>query len=117
MAKRRNAAMKQLSVYSLALFLVVGTSIALAGDRYRGYPDSHYRGHENFYDHHSPHNYPPHRRYKQHSHRSYYRKGYSNHYHPRSHYFPAYFGAALIGSALTHSLYHMHHGMVCYDRH
>ncbi|MFK7975903.1 MAG: hypothetical protein AB8C02_07180 [Halioglobus sp.] len=40
----------------------------------------------------------------------------SRHYSRNRHY-GNYLGAAIVGSALTYSLYHLHDGAVCYDSH
>lgn len=48
-------------------------------------------------------------------------KHHRNWHHSRRHYrgghYSDYLGAALVGSALTYSLYHLHDGAVCYDSH
>jgi hypothetical protein len=98
--------MKQLTVYGLALLLIVGTTAALAGGRdHRGYSGGHHyqqRGHHpNHYRHGYGHGYQRH---------------HGGHY-SRNYYYPSYLGAALFGSALTYSLYHTHNGVSCYSNH
>jgi len=105
--------MNNLSIYSLAIILVLGTSAALAGERRHG-------GHG--YKQHHPHYKQKHQYYKRHHYWHYPRHNYRRHYYPRyrgayGYYYPPYLGAALVGSALTHSLYHTHQGAVCYDNH
>jgi hypothetical protein len=106
--------MKQLSVYTLALLLVIGTTSALASgrDHRRHSNDRHntHRSHYNYGNH-----YQSHYRhgYSRHHGSSHYRHGF---YRP-SFYGHSYLGAALIGSAFSYSLYHQHNGAVCYDNH
>ncbi|MBE9539555.1 MAG: hypothetical protein IMF06_10760 [Proteobacteria bacterium] len=95
--------MKQLTVYSLALLLVIGTTAALAGDRGNG---GHNGGHHYQSRGHHGYHYRPYRHYGRHS--AYYRPHYN---------YPNYLGAALLGSALSYSLYHTHNGVSCYDKH
>jgi len=103
--------MNKLSVYSLALLLVTGSGLALAGrstgisvNVHYNHPDAHYK--RPHYRHHTKRHYKTHHHARQ--------QGY---YYPRSYYFPGYFGAVALGSALRYSLYHMHQGTVCYDHH
>lgn len=100
--------MKKLTAYGLAFLLFTGTSAALAG---RGDRDDHgrhndNRRHYNNGGHHYNHYYRGHRN------NFYYRR-----YPSRGYYYPSYLGAALIGSALTTSLYHSHNGQSCYENH
>lgn len=107
--------MNKLSIYSLAMILVLGTGAALAGGnshRGHGYKQSHhhYKQQHRYYK--------PHHKYYRHSPRHYY----GRHYYPRyrghhEYYYPSYLGTALLTSALTYSLYHTHHGAVCYQEH
>jgi hypothetical protein len=104
--------MKQLTLYGLALLLVVGTSAVLASGKHhngyqRGYHGNHYRQ-----QHYKPQHYGRHHYYRPHH--------YGRHYfgrHYRHGYYPSYLGAALVGSALTYSLYHTHQGAACYQDH
>jgi hypothetical protein len=89
--------MKQLTVYALAIVLIVGTTAALAGDRGKG---NHHRGYK-----------------KQWAHSNYHHRGYYGGHFKSGHYYAGYFGAALVGAALTANLYHTHNGAHCYDRH
>ena len=98
--------MKKLTVYGLALLLVTGTTTALAGGRdHRSYSSGHHYKHRSHNNHF----------YKSHSHRKHHR--YSHGYYRPRHFAHSYLGAALVGSALTHSLYHTHNGARCYDNH
>ncbi len=106
--------MKQLSVYTLALILVVGTTSVLASSRdHRRYSNDHHNTHRSHYS------YGNH--YKTHSRHSYKRHHSPNRY-SRGFYRPSFYGhsylrAALIGSALSYRFYHQHSGAVCYDSH
>lgn len=52
------------------------------------------------------------------SHRGkHHRNWHHNRRHYRGGYYGDYIGAAILGSALTYSLYHLHDGAVCYDSH
>lgn len=84
--------MKQLTVYALAIVLITGTTAALAGGRGQG---KHHGSYNKYWGHSNTHH-----------------RGYGGGY-----YYPGYFGAALVGAALTASLYHIHNGARCYDRH
>ncbi|MBT4523271.1 MAG: hypothetical protein HOC23_24985 [Halieaceae bacterium] len=103
--------MKTLTVYTLALLLVTGTTAALAGSRHHGghhyKPRHHYSGGYSVYygSSYRPHYVPQH-----------WRRGHSRHY-ARGYYGPSYLGAALVGSALTASLVHSHGGVSCRDNH
>jgi len=95
--------MKRLKVYGLVLVLATGSGMALA-DRDRGHGnhrDGHGHGHKHHgykHGHHQGHWYP----------RPYYRNVYyyPRHDHHSDYYYPL--GAALIGAAVTYSLYHGH---------
>ena len=92
--------MKTLTVYAIAALLVMGTTAALAGNKHNNHNKHHgygYNGHHN-YKHHNNH--------------------YRGHHSGRhgSHY-NNYLGVAMLGSALTYSFYHTHHGVACYQRH
>ena len=106
--------MKQFSVYTLALLLVVGTTSALAGGRdHRRHSNDRHNTHRSHYSY--GNHYKSHYRhgYNRHHGSSHYRRGF---YRP-SFYGHSYLGAALIGSAFSYSLYHRHNGAVCYDNH
>ncbi|HEY6131003.1 MAG TPA: hypothetical protein VIV27_03245 [Halioglobus sp.] len=89
--------MKRLTLSALALVLATGTGTALAdrghGDHHRG---KHGHGHGHKHGHYNRHWYP--RPYYQ---RMYY---YPHHEHHSDYYAPL--GAALIGAAVTYSLFH-----------
>jgi hypothetical protein len=89
--------MKRLTLAGLVLVLATGSGMALA-DRDRGH-GGHHGGHGHGYKHghHKGHWYP----------RPYYRRVYySHHDHHSDYYYPL--GAALIGAAVTYSLFHSH---------
>jgi hypothetical protein len=88
--------MKRLTSLGLALLLATGGSAALAD---RGHGDHHRGGHGHGYKHghHNGHWYP----------RPYYRNVYySRPYYEHNYYAPL--GAALIGAAVTYSIFHAH---------
>jgi len=91
--------MKRLTVYGLVLVLATGSGMALA-DRDRGHGNhrgGHGHKHHGYkHGHHQGHWYP----------RPYYRNVYyyPRHDHHSDYYYPL--GAALIGAAVTYSLYH-----------
>jgi hypothetical protein len=97
--------MKRLTSLGLTILLATGGGAALAdrghGDDYHG---GHGRGHGKRYEHHyhGGHWYP----------RPYY---YSRPHYNRDYYYPL--GAALIGAAVTYSLFHTHDGARCYEHH
>jgi hypothetical protein len=102
--------MKRLTSMGLAILLATGGGAALAD---RGHGDDHHGGHGpgygKGYEHHyhEGHWYP----------RPYYPRPY---YYPRPHYDREYYyplGAALIGAAVTYSLFHTHDGARCYENH
>jgi hypothetical protein len=104
--------MKKVIAAGLATLLCVATTGATAGDR--GHGNGHGKGHYKHKDYH----------YYQHRPSGYYKPyrpyGYRWYYGgpPRyNDYYASYLGAALIGSALTYSLYHTHNGAYCYDNH
>lgn len=106
--------MKILSVYTVAILLVVSTTSALASGREhrRHSNDNHstHRSHysyDNHYKTHYLHGYNRHRSSSQ------YRRGF---YRP-SIYGHSNLGAALIGSAFSYSLYHHHNGAMRYNNH
>ena len=101
--------MNRLGLYALALLLVAGTTAALADDRHRG--GRHDRPHWNHYKKHHYIPYRPHHRYPYRGPWSY--RGYRPGFY---YYYPPYAGA-LIGSAITYSLFHTHNGAHCYDDH
>lgn len=116
--------MKKLTLYGLALLLVASTSTAVAGDR-----DNRHNKHERHASKHERQYNKHHRHYNSRS-NSHYNRSYNRHYsydgfrgyrgghHYRNRYYPsAYFGAALIGSAISYNLYHQHNGASCYDDH
>ena len=108
--------MKQFSVYTPALLLVIGTTSALARGRdHRGHSNGHHnthRYHHNYGHHNYRHSYNRHRG-SSHYRQGFYRPGF---YRP-GFYGQSFLGAALIGSAFNYSLYHRHNGAVCYDNH
>ena len=113
--------MKSLSVYGLAILLVLGTSAALAKDRHHDKRPHHEanRHHAKHYGkHHNKHNrrYYSHGYYKPYKH-SGWKYGWNHGYRYYRPHYPNYVGAALLGSALNYSLYHSHQGVACYDRH
>lgn len=102
----------------------------------RGRGHHKYRHNKYSSSHHSRHKYSHRRSYRYpHSYSHKYSRGYRRHHghigyrplrhryhHGVSYYshdrvFPAVLGAAIVGSAITHSLYHTHGGSVCYDKH
>ena len=89
--------MKQLTVYAFAIVLVTGTTAALAGSRGHG---KHHGSYNKHWGHHNSHH-----------------RGYGGGYFRGGYNYPGYFGAALVGAALTAKLYHTHNGARCYDRH
>ena len=117
--------MKQLTIFVIALLLFTVNAGALAGGKGHGakHGNQHYQqkghkyGHYNYRKHHYKY-YGPYRGPR--ISRGYYgpyrgpriSRGY---YRPN--YYPSYLGAALIGSALSYSLYHTHNGAYCYDNH
>jgi hypothetical protein len=110
-ATHRRKPMKPLTLYGLAFLLIVGTTTALAGGRGHGghnggHNGGHQGGHHYKYQGHHYKHYKPYRSYGY----------YGGHYRP-DYYYPSYLGAALIGSALTSSLYHSHNGARCYEDH
>ena len=99
--------MKPLTIYALALALLAGTTAALAGGRdHRG---DHGRPHWNHYKKHHYIPYRPHHRYPYHGPWTY--RG----YRPGYYYLP--YAGALIGSAISYSLFHTHDGAYCYEDH
>lgn len=91
--------MKRLVISGLALLLTTGGGAALAD---RGHGKHHHGGHGYKHGHHHKSHWYP---------RPYYRKVYyypRHDYHHRDNYYPL--GAALIGAAVTYSLYHAHDG-------
>ena len=110
--------MKKLTAYGLAFLLFTGTSAALAG---RGDRGDHGRNNDNrkHFSNGSHHNKHYNNRWQ---HNKHYYRGHRNRfnyrrYPSRGYYYPSYLGAALIGSALTTSLYHSHGGERCYQNH
>ncbi len=115
--------MKKLIVTVIAATLLGATTGALADGRHKhGHHKHHgwkyhddrkyYKGYNRGYKKGYKHGYRSshgHYRYKPYNYR--YRKYYNGHYYPN------YLGAALIGSALTYSLYHTHNGNQCYEDH
>lgn len=102
--------MKTLTVYAIAALLVMGTSAALAGDKHNKH-DKHHR-----YGHNWHHNYK-HHDYKHHDYRHHDYKHRSHHDGHHQDYYSNYLDVAFLGSALTHSWYHTHRGVACYQRH
>jgi len=91
--------MKRLTSTVLALLLVIGGNMALA-DRGEGGNHQGWRGHGYKHGHHKGHWNP----------RPYYREvhyySHHDHYRDRDYYYPL--GAALIGAAVTYSIFHSH---------
>ncbi|MFT4519911.1 MAG: hypothetical protein ACI9JM_002310 [Halioglobus sp.] len=52
-----------------------------------------------------------------HNGRGHHRRYQSSWYFGTRPYYSPFFGAALVSGAITHSLYHLHDGATCYDRH
>jgi len=103
----RGSRMTRPGLYALALVLIAATTAAFADDRHR---DRHHdRPHWNHYKKHNGIPFRPHYRYRYRGPWSYrgYRPGY---------YYPPYAGA-LIGSAISFSLFHTHEGAYCYEDH
>ena len=116
--------MKKLMVYAIATLMLTTTGSALAEGRHeqghKGYNSGKYyqgKHHGNYFRHGYKHSY-------RHGYRSNYghygQRPYSykhNSHYNRNYYHPSYLGAALVGSALTYSLYHNHNGNQCYENH
>ncbi len=103
---------KHLTAWFTALILAIGSTAATADhDRYRDHKrfNSHH-----FNTHFHPH--PSHKRWQPpgqrliHIHR-HHRQDYSRNNHA------GHLGAALLGSAISHTLFHHHNGAVCHDNH
>ncbi|MEZ5573056.1 MAG: hypothetical protein R3E64_13670 [Halioglobus sp.] len=96
--------MKRLTSLGLALVMAAGGSAALADRKHDDHRDEHRGGHGNEYKHGYKHGYNRGHWYP----RPYYRNVY---YYPRPYYEHNYYnplGAALIGAAVTYSIYHAH---------
>lgn len=108
--------MKQLAIFAIALLLFNVNTDVLAGGKSHGkkHGNQHYqqKGHNYGHYNHGRHNYNHYEHYRPYSSYRYY----GGHYRPNYAY-PSYLGAALIGSALTYSLFHTHNGTYCYDNH
>ncbi len=123
--------MNTLDTIGLAFILAVGSSQAAAGGNHdrghhrHGLQVTHHGAHQHA-RHHRRHHYFKHGRghhaYRHHkrSHRLNHR--YRHYDHHRRHYgyndyYPAFFGAALVGSVIGHQLFHTHAGRACYTDH
>jgi len=100
--------MQRLISLGLALLLAIESGATQAG---RGHGDRHHgghgHGHKHKHGHHRDHWYP-----RPHHTRVYY---YPRHDYDHDYYYPL--GAALIGAAISYSLYHAHDGVRCYESH
>lgn len=125
--------MKLLTTFSLALVFVFGAAGASAGGKYKHDKDWHVSVHHNYYGGHKYDRHHRHYRYKKHHynhryrHRHHLRHHYRHYDYPNrrggywryrrhGHYYP-YVGAAIVGSIIGHSAYHLHGDNVCYDDH
>ena len=125
--------MKVLTSLSLALVLAFGAASASAGGKYKHHKkhgkDWHVSVHHNYY---GGYKYNKHRRhYRHHRHHYNHRYRHRHHYrhydypgrrggywrHRRHGYYYPYIGAAIAGSLIGHSFYHLHGTTVCYDDH
>lgn len=94
---------RQLTAWVTAIILVIGSTAAMA-DRKSHRDHKHYKSHH--YD-------------KRHSHQRWQPPGHrvtQIHRHYR-HDYSGYLGAALLGSAITYTLFHQHNGADCHDSH
>ena len=105
--------MKTLTIFGIAVLLFTVNAGALADGKGGGkkHGNQHYQQKGHKYGHHNyrRHHYKHYRPYRGPRH-------YGGYYRPNN-YYPSYLGAALIGSALTYSLYHTHNGAYCYENH
>lgn len=117
--------MKALTSLSLALVLAFGAASASAGGKHK-----HHKKHQNdwyvsvHHNHYSGHKYRKHHanhyrydyRYRHRPHDYYGHRGGYWRYRRHGYYYP-YVGAAIAGSIIGHSAYHLHGSNVCYDNH
>ena len=126
--------MKALTTLSLALLLAFGAASASAGGKHKHHKkhhkDWHVSVHHNYY---GGSRYGKHYRYKKHHYKHHYNHGYRHRHHYRHYDYPGYrggywryrrhgyyypyVGAAVVGSIIGHSAYHLHGDNVCYDEH
>ena len=129
--------MKHLTILGLALVLALTAASASAGGKHK-----HHKKHHNDWEVSVHHNYyggPKYgKRYRHYRHKNHYynhryrhRHHYRHHYrhydypsyrggywrHRRHSYYYPYVGAAIVGSIIGHSAYHLHGDNVCYDDH
>jgi len=109
--------MKRLTTIGFCALLAMGSGAALADRDYRGGKgDGHGNGHGKGHGYHDErHNYKHYGGHHDTHYVYYYPRPYYPRYPDRYVYYPL--GAALIGSAVTYSLYHSHDGVRCYDNH
>ncbi len=107
--------MQRLTAITLALVLAGGSGTALADS---GKHDKHGKhggdrhGHSQSHHDDRHHGGPKYKVYVGYSPRH-------HHYHDHHYYRPSYYplGAALVGAAVSYSVYHTHNGVRCYDDH
>ena len=113
--------MKRLAVFGILIVLFTASTAALADNRGHGkkYDNQHYqhKSHKNGHKYGHKNRHYKRGRYAYKYYRPYRGRRYYGGYYRPHYYFPDYVGAALIGSALTYSLYHTHNGAYCYDNH